>query len=139
MESSYLFNIGTDPDFQYKLCAAGAIMIQPSCARTISPHDFVSFLGAHRGTMLVQPPDELDGHAVAREVMFKRLPDFSSKDSDGSILLGRNRFAGRSSEAVKMRVFMRCRVNDELTLHGFSCYGYFAGRVLPERRPSLYL
>lgn len=44
--------------------------------------------------MLVKPKlDELDGHAVAREVMFKRLPDFSSKDSDGSILLGPNRFA----------------------------------------------
>ena len=87
MESSYPFNIGTDPDFQYVLCAAVEPSgLQPSCARTISPYDFVSFLGAHRGTMLVKPKlDELDGHAVACEVMFKRLPDFSSKDSDGSI------------------------------------------------------
>lgn len=64
-ESSYPFDLGKDADFQYKI-----------------------------GTMLVKPRlDELDAHAMAREVMFKRLPAFSTKQEDGSVMLGPNRFA----------------------------------------------
>lgn len=64
--SSYPFNFGTDEDFQYKLT-----------------------------TLLIkQRLDELDAHAVAREALFKKLPEVSYKEAGSEdLMIGPNTYA----------------------------------------------
>jgi len=63
-QDAYPFNVGTDPDFQYKLT-----------------------------TMLAKEKlDQLDGHAAAREALFRRLPEYSYT-KDGDTFIGPNTYA----------------------------------------------